>query len=181
MDISQKKIYKRPIKIEKALHVISHEEILIKTTRRHSFIVTQITKNKKTIPNAGKAVEQLEFSHTTNGKVWSQSNIYPGPSNSTQGKGKHMSPKKTCSTMFIVTLFQLPTWKQAKHPLTEEQINKLRCMHKWDATQQQEGATETKDGSQRHDTKWKEKAQSIFPTVQSTEVKLKTDKTTLWW
>lgn len=53
-------------------------------------------------------------------------------------------------------------------------------MHTREATQQQEGATETKDESQRHDTKCKKKAQSIFTTGQSTEIKLKTDKTTLW-
>lgn len=54
-------------------------------------------------------------------------------------------------------------------------------MHPWDATQQQEGATETNDESQRHDTKiQKQKAQSIVTMVQSTGLKLKTDKTTLW-
>lgn len=53
-------------------------------------------------------------------------------------------------------------------------------MHPWDATQQQEGTTETNDDSQ-HDTKiQKQKAQSIVTMVQSTGLKLKTDKTTLW-
>lgn len=48
--------------------------------------------------------------------------------------------------MFIAVLFQMPNWKQAKYPLTEDQ-RKSNCTiyTQWDTTQQQkEPALETR-------------------------------------
>ena len=44
--------------------------------------------------------------------------------------------KDTCALMFIATLFTIvKTWKQPKHPSTEEWIKKMWYIYKWNITQ----------------------------------------------